>query len=136
MTFRYARPPAYTRSHFLHPDLFDAGLHRQAGGPDKKPTHNALSILFFNDLHGHLKPFEIKDEMGGHEVGGIARMAALVRDIREDNSRKNVRSVVLMAGDVLQGTPMSTMFRGEPDIKCLNVMGLDFFSWGRTKTSS
>lgn len=87
--------------------------------------HASLTILFFNDLHGHLKPFEIKDEQGTREVGGIAHMAALVRAIREENNRKHVRTVVLMAGDLLQGTPMSTVFTGEPDITCLNIMGVD-----------
>lgn len=89
------------------------------------PARTTLTILFFNDLHGHLQPFEIKDDQGAREVGGIARMAALVRDIREENSRKGVRTIVLMAGDLLQGTPMSTVFRGEPDIKCLGLLGLD-----------
>jgi len=89
------------------------------------PAHASLTILFFNDLHGHLKPFGIKDEMGEREVGGIAGMAALIRGIREENARKNVPTVVLMAGDMLQGTPMSTVFKGEPDIRCLNAMGLD-----------
>jgi len=94
-------------------------------GEKEAPAHIALTILFFNDLHGHLQPFEIKDEKGVRVVGGIARMAALIRDIRQENSRRGVRTVVLMAGDMLQGTPMSTVFKGEPDIKCLNVMGLD-----------
>ncbi len=89
------------------------------------PAHIALTILFFNDLHGHLKPFEVKDETGVREVGGIARMAALVEGIREENSRKRVRTVVLMAGDLLQGSPMSTVFKGEPDIRCLGILGLD-----------
>jgi len=85
----------------------------------------SLTILFFNDLHGHLQPFEVTDEQGTREVGGMARMAALIRDIRKENSRKHVRTVVLMAGDMLQGTPMSTVFQGEPDLKCLNAVGLN-----------
>jgi len=89
------------------------------------PAPVSLTILFFNDLHGHLMPFEVKGDQGSQEVGGIARMAALIRDIREENSRNNIRTIVLMAGDILQGTPMSTVFRGEPDIKCLNDMGID-----------
>ncbi|HQP30610.1 MAG TPA: metallophosphatase, partial [Deltaproteobacteria bacterium] len=91
----------------------------------RPPGHVSLTILFFNDLHGHLKPFEIKDEQGTREVGGIAHMAALVRAIREENARKNTRTVVLVAGDLLQGTPLSTVFTGEPDITCLNIMGVD-----------
>ncbi len=84
-----------------------------------------LTVLFLNDLHGHLKPFEVKSDQGSVEVGGIARMAALIRGIREENNRKHVRTIVLVAGDILQGTPMSTVFRGEPDIKCLTAMGVD-----------
>jgi 5'-nucleotidase / UDP-sugar diphosphatase len=92
---------------------------------EEAPAQVPLTILFFNDLHGNLKPFEVKDDQGTREVGGIARMSALVRDIREENRSRGVRTIVLMAGDVLQGTPMSTVFRGEPDIMCLNLMGLD-----------
>ena len=56
--------------------------------------------------------------------------AALVRDIRAENSRSDVRTLVLVAGDILQGTPMSTVVRGEPDIECLNAMGVDAMTVG------
>jgi len=75
-------------------------------------------------------PFEVKSGEGRLEVGGIARMAALIRDIRAENSRKDVRTFVLVAGDILQGTPMSTVFRGEPDVECLNAMGVDAVTVG------
>ncbi len=96
----------------------------------EQPAPIPVTILFFNDLHGHLMPFEIKSEKGRQEVGGIARMAAVIRDIRAENSRKNVRTLVLVAGDILQGTPMSTVFRGEPDVECLNAMGVDAVTVG------
>jgi len=35
-----------------------------------------------------------------------------------------------VAGDILQGTPMSTVFKGEPDIKCLNALGVDALTVG------
>jgi 5'-nucleotidase / UDP-sugar diphosphatase len=95
-----------------------------------QPAPIPVTVLFFNDLHGHLMPFEVKDKGGRLEVGGIARMAALIRDIRAENSRKAVRTLVLVAGDLLQGTPMSTVFRGEPDIQCLNAMGIDAVTVG------
>ena len=103
-----------------------AGLLLKGEPPPPVP----LTILFFNDLHGYLMPFETKGEKGRQEVGGIARIAALIRDIRMENSRQNVRTLVLVAGDLLQGTPMSTMFRGEPDIECLNAMGVDAVTVG------
>ena len=89
-----------------------------------------VTILFFNDPHGHLMPFEITSGEGRQEVGGIARMAAVIRDIRTENSRKDVRTLLLVAGDILQGTPMSTVFQGEPDIECLNAMGVDAVTVG------
>ncbi len=103
-----------------------AGHLSQGGQPAPVP----VTILFFNDPHGHLTPFEIKSEKGRQEAGGIARMAALIRDIRAENSRKHVRTLVLVAGDILQGTPMSTVFRGEPDVECMNAMGVDAMTVG------
>jgi 5'-nucleotidase / UDP-sugar diphosphatase len=102
--------------------------HLPAAGGQPAPV--PVTILFFNDLHGNLAPFEIKSAEGKQEVGGIARMAALVRDIRAENSRRDARTLVLVAGDILQGTPMSTVFRGEPDIECLNAMGVDAMTVG------
>ena len=63
-------------------------------------------------------------------MGGIARMATLVRQIREENRRRGADTRVLVAGDILQGTPMSTVFRGEADIACLNAMGVDAMTVG------
>jgi 2',3'-cyclic-nucleotide 2'-phosphodiesterase (5'-nucleotidase family) len=89
-----------------------------------------LTVLFFNDIHGHLMPFEIKTEEGNREVGGVARLATLIDRIRDENAEKGVRTVLLLAGDILQGTPMSTVFRGEPDVKCFNEMGVDAVTVG------
>jgi 2',3'-cyclic-nucleotide 2'-phosphodiesterase (5'-nucleotidase family) len=101
-----------------------------APSPEKQPEPISLTVLFFNDLHGHLMPFEIKGENGVEEVGGIARVATLVRQIREENNRKHVPTLLLVAGDILQGTPMSTVFKGDPDIRCLNAMGVDAMTVG------
>ena len=98
--------------------------------PEKQSEPISLTVLFFNDLHGHLMPFEIKGEEGVEEVGGIARVATLIRQIREEDSREHVRTLLLVAGDILQGTPMSTVFKGDPDIRCLNAMGVDAMTVG------
>jgi 5'-nucleotidase/UDP-sugar diphosphatase len=98
--------------------------------PEKQSEPISLTVLFFNDLHGHLMPFEIKGEEGVEEVGGIARVATLIHQIREENSREHVRTLLLVAGDILQGTPMSTVFKGDPDIRCLNAMGVDAMTVG------
>lgn len=89
-----------------------------------------VSVLFFNDIHGYLSPFKIRTDAGKKEVGGVARMATLIETIREENRRKNIRTFVLIAGDILQGTPMSTVFRGQPDVECFNTMGVDAMTVG------
>lgn len=103
-----------------------------AGAIPRHTPHESvrLTVLFFNDLHGHLMPFEVKSDAGTTEVGGIARLATLIREIRSKNRRNGIRTLVLVAGDILQGTPMSTVFHGEPDIKCLDAMGVDAVTVG------
>lgn len=86
--------------------------------------HTRFTILYINDTHGHLLPFKahFNDE---HEVGGMARIATIVKKIIKENGENHIPTLFLCAGDVLQGTPMSTLFKGEPDFKCLNEMGLN-----------
>lgn len=101
---------------------------REGVGPDGRTEQQPLrlTVLFFNDLHGHLLPFTVKQQDGSRaEVGGIARMATLVRNIRTENRMEGAHTLLLVAGDILQGTPMSTVFRGEPDVEALNAMGVD-----------
>lgn len=90
------------------------------------PAAGALdvTVLFFNDSHGHLTPFELKNGKTEKTVGGIARMATLVRRIRDENTARGARTVLVMAGDLLQGTPLSTVFKGAADVDCFNAMGV------------
>ena len=102
-----------------------------SGGNLIKGTPIKVSLLFFNDLHGYLEPFKVKDKSGNEvEVGGIARLAAEVKRVRAENEEAGVQTFVLVAGDILQGTPMSTVFEGEPDIKALNMIGVDAMTVG------
>lgn len=90
----------------------------------------AATILFFNDIHGYLEPFTIKTDQGRSEVGGVARMMTLIKSIKTANQNRNVTTLVLIAGDILQGTPMSTIFKGRPDVACFNAMGVDAMTVG------
>ncbi|MBP7737307.1 MAG: 5'-nucleotidase C-terminal domain-containing protein [Spirochaetes bacterium] len=103
--------------------------------PSKKKQPEArqvrTTVLFFNDLHGNLMPFKVRKDDGTYaEVGGIAGIATLVKEIRAENDKKGVKTLLLVAGDVLQGTPMSTVFQGKPDIEILNVMGVNVMTVG------
>ena len=62
-----------------------------------------LTILHSNDLHAHLLP----DDRG---MGGFAYLATAVREQRA----LSTASLYLNAGDLVQGTPVSTLYRGLP----------------------
>jgi 2',3'-cyclic-nucleotide 2'-phosphodiesterase (5'-nucleotidase family) len=37
---------------------------------------------------------------------------------------------VFIAGDILLGTPMSSTFKGRPDVECFNVIGVSAMTVG------
>jgi 5'-nucleotidase / UDP-sugar diphosphatase len=94
------------------------------------PAPQKVTILFFNDIHGYLEPFTVKQGDKQIEVGGIARIATLAKKIRAENEQAGAKTLFLVAGDILQGTPMSTQFTGKPDIECLNKMGVNAMTVG------
>lgn len=49
-------------------------------------THR-LTILHFNDFHGQLAPY--RDPQGGPVLGGIARLAGTINQIRAENIQVN-----------------------------------------------
>jgi len=73
-----------------------------------------LTILHSNDLHAHLLP----DDSG---IGGFAYLAAAVRAERAHCDA----CLYLNAGDLVQGTPVSTIYRGVPIYEIGNRMGFD-----------
>jgi 5'-nucleotidase/UDP-sugar diphosphatase len=91
-------------------------------GCKSKPTH--LTVLYINDLHGHLEPFR-EHGRDGPSVGGMARIATLVKEVRDEVETAGDHVMLLCAGDILQGTPMSLVFKGEPEIRTMNLMRFD-----------
>ncbi|NPV05933.1 MAG: bifunctional metallophosphatase/5'-nucleotidase [Syntrophaceae bacterium] len=91
-----------------------------------------LTVLHINDFHGNLLPKPGKE--GRPATGGISRIAKMVAEEREQNPDG---TLLLSAGDMFQGTPISNLFRGRPVIEAMNRMGLDAmtvgnheFDWG------
>ncbi len=78
-----------------------------------------LTILHSNDLHAHLTP----DDRG---MGGFAYLATAVREERA----RSTASLYLNAGDLVQGTPVSTLFRGLPIYQIANRLGFDVSTLG------
>ncbi len=109
-----------------------AQVANKVSSQKKSPARvEKITILFFNDLHGNLLPFKIKKDDGTTvDTGGIAAIATLVKQIRAENKKQGIKTFLLVAGDVLQGTPMSTVFKGKPDIEIFNAMGVNAMTVG------
>ena len=78
-----------------------------------------LTILHSNDLHTHLLP----DDQG---MGGFAYLATAVREERARSSA----SLYLNAGDLVQGTPVSTLYKGLPIYQIAKRLGFDVSTLG------
>src|ERR1700733_9794870 len=78
-----------------------------------------LTILHSNDLHAHLLP----DDQG---MGGFAYLATAVREERA----RSAASLYLNAGDLVQGTPVSTIYKGLPIYEIANLLGFDVSTLG------
>lgn len=83
-----------------------------------------VTILHTNDHHSHLLPMNMPDF--GKQVGGIARRHALIQSIRASES-----CVLLFdGGDIFQGTPFYSAFKGKPDVEAYSLCGYDATTLG------
>lgn len=84
-----------------------------------------ISILSTNDVHSRIEPFP-KDDERWPGMGGFARRAAMIKDIR-----KNEDHVLLFdAGDIFQGTPYFNLYGGEVEFELMSEMGYDAATMG------
>ncbi|HPP01012.1 MAG TPA: bifunctional UDP-sugar hydrolase/5'-nucleotidase [bacterium] len=84
-----------------------------------------LTVLFTSDFHAHVSP----DENGR---GGAARIAGYYQQVRAEVP--NV--LILDAGDMISGTPISSLFKGNPVFRILNHWGLDAAALGNHEFDS
>jgi 5'-nucleotidase len=84
-----------------------------------------LTILHTNDVHSYIDPFPANHPKNPN-MGGVARRAALIEQIRKENS--NV--LLLDAGDIFQGTPYFNYFGGEIEFKLMSMMKYDVATLG------
>lgn len=77
-----------------------------------------LRILHVNDFHGFAESYK---RIGSDELyGGVACLAA-----RAEVLRKEKPSLLLAAGDMIQGNTWANLFQGEPAIEVMNAMRFD-----------
>lgn len=83
-----------------------------------------ITILHTNDTHSQIDPLPVNDRNAG--MGGVARRATLVKRIRKENPN----TLLLDAGDVLQGTPYFNFYKGEVEYKAMSAIGYDVGTLG------
>ena len=109
--------------------LFTAALFFVCQAPAEV---RSLTILHTNDLHARLSPLD-------DGKGGFAYLAAVIKRERAGCSD----CILLNAGDLVQGTPVSTIFHGLPVFGLGNLLGFDAatlgnhefdYGWEQTRT--
>ncbi len=120
-------PPAAVDS-ALQEQLAEAA--ERAGAAARAKSHTApsaegaprLRVIATSDFHGHLTP-EAYSWSHGREVGGAAALAAYFRRERKEASKRGVPTVLLDAGDVMQGTPVSNLTGGRASVAFFDSAG-------------
>ena len=82
-----------------------------------------LTILHTSEHHGTIQPLEGGAYTGS---GGVARRATLIAQIRKELDHV----LVVDSGDLLVGSALSAVFRGEADIAAMNLMRYDAVAVG------
>src|SRR5437016_1914165 len=85
-----------------------------------------ITLLHVNDTHSHLDAIGPKDAALKGTLGGIARAATVIGQLRA--IEPNV--LLLHAGDVFQGDPMFNAYFGVPEFQLMKQLGFDAMAVG------
>jgi len=99
-----------------------------------QPSEKRLTIIHTNDLQSRLLPFgpnrDYTPEVLGDDqtLGGIARMATLMRSLKQKSPET---TVVIDGGDFMMGTLFHTISREEaPELRLMHALGYDAITLG------
>ncbi|WP_294081009.1 bifunctional metallophosphatase/5'-nucleotidase [Proteiniphilum sp. UBA5384] len=88
-------------------------------------SQKRIVILHTNDTHSRIEPLPKTDKTAPGK-GGVERRASFINEVRREN-----RNVLLLdAGDFVQGTPYFNLFKGEVEVKAMNLMKYDAATLG------
>ena len=116
--------------------LLAVGMAACTSTPQRATKPVNVKILAINDFHGNLQPprggIRIKDPADASKTvnvpaGGSEHLATAVAAMRA----KNPNHIFVAAGDLIGATPLlSALFRDEPTIESLGMMGLEVTAVG------
>lgn len=86
--------------------------------PYAQAEQTVIRILYLNDFHGFAEPYK---PFGSDEnLGGIAYLSARLNSLRNERD-----SLLLSAGDMIQGNNWANLSQGESVIELMNAMKFD-----------
>ena len=96
-----------------------------------------LDVLHFNDFHSRVESINAfestcsaEDEAAGDCFGGAARLKTAIDAAREEIEGSGGNALVLVAGDVFQGSLFFTTGQGQVEAELLNGMAPDAMVYG------
>jgi 2',3'-cyclic-nucleotide 2'-phosphodiesterase (5'-nucleotidase family) len=97
-----------------------AVLVMQAAAADR-----TITLMELSDVHGHVAPHAsvLLDDRPDPDAGGIAKLATLIKGIREDNSD----SLLFLVGDTTHGSAEMMFSLGDAIMPMLNALDIDVF---------
>ncbi|HEY9071148.1 MAG TPA: bifunctional UDP-sugar hydrolase/5'-nucleotidase [Candidatus Ozemobacteraceae bacterium] len=101
-----------------------SALPAAAAGTATSPSALPVTILYTNDHHSHLTPTDLPEF--GAQLGGMARRYEMIRAIRASEPRV----LLLDGGDIFQGSPFYSFFKGRADIAAYSLCGYDATTLG------
>lgn len=100
-------------------------------------AETVLHILHTNDLHSRIEPINAYDSTcdaetnaAGECFGGVARVAAKVKELRDKITADGGNVIVLDAGDQYQGSLFYTTYKGKDVVEFMNAIGYDAMAVG------
>ena len=96
-----------------------------------------LHVLHTNDFHSRLEPINAFDsscdaetDTKGECVGGAARLAAKVSELRDEIRGEGGNVILVDAGDQYQGSLFYTTYKGKDTVEFMNAIGYDAMAVG------
>ncbi len=130
---------ATVEGHYDFRDVVESVAPETVGATDADRTAAPaarLRVIATTDFHGHLLPDTYRWSHG-RPVGGAAAISAYVARERARADSAGVPTIVVDAGDLMQGTPISNLTDGRATVAVYDAAGYDAaaignheFDWG------